>query len=283
MNGILLLDKPTGISSFKAIYQVRKLLDIKKIGHCGTLDPLATGMLPIMVNEATKYSQYIISSDKSYIVEMTLGFTSDTFDTEGKVVQHDEFNVDLKKIEETLDQFRGEQEQLPPKYSALKVNGSRAYDLARKGIEFELTKRKINIKKLTLLNLEKNVISLEVECSKGTYIRSLVHDIGQRLGCGAIMSRLHRQWVSPFNKNTMYPIDLINETKLIKIESIFKQSIQLNDKDILKIQFGQSVPFNQPITFNKNEPIAIHTMCNNFIGIGIIENNAIRAKRLLSN
>lgn len=284
MNGIILFNKPKDISSFKAIRKVQAILNLKKVGHCGTLDPLATGMLPIMINEGTKYSQYIISNDKAYTVELKLGYVSDTYDIEGNIeeVLHSK-KIELSNIQKLLTKFTGKQLQLPPKYSALKVNGKRAYELARKGIDFELKKRSINISKIELLQFNNEHINLYVECSKGTYIRTLVHDIGQQLGCGAIMTKLHRNWVEPFQKATLYDYDSLNKCQIIPIESIFHQSITLDEKSIKAIIYGQIVDVSKHIKQTNIETIAILDNKKFFIGIGEVNEYMLKPKRLLAN
>lgn len=284
MNGILLFNKPTGISSFKAIRKVQSVLNLKKVGHCGTLDPLATGMLPIMINEGTKYSQYIISNDKAYTVELKLGYTSDTYDVEGKIEEVlTSKKVELSNIQNILTKFSGTQSQLPPKYSALKVNGKRAYELARKGIAFDLKKRTINISKLELLKFNNQHINLYVECSKGTYIRTLVHDIGQQLGCGAIMTKLHRNWVAPFQNATSYGLDSLENCQIIPIESLFNQSITLDEHLTNAIIYGQCINVSPYIKQKNIETIAILNNEKVFIGIGEINDHTLKPKRLLAN
>lgn len=284
MNGILLLNKPTGISSFKAIRKAQAILNFKKVGHCGTLDPLATGMLPIMINEATKYSQYIISSDKAYTVELKLGYISDTYDVEGDFKQvTNNTSFDVSKIELTLKSFTGNQFQMPPKFSALKVNGKRAYDLARNGISFDLQKRSIHISKIDLISYSNEYVKLYVECSKGTYIRSLVHDIGQTLGCGAIMTSLNRNWVSPFEKATMYHLDSLEACKLIPVDTIFNDGIFLDEQKSKAISFGQCVNVSQLTEKANVETIAIYSFKKAFMGVGTIKENILKPKRLLGN
>lgn len=283
MNGILLLNKPDGISSFKAIRTVQKKLNITKIGHCGTLDPMATGMLPIVTNEGTKYSQYLLSSDKAYTVTMTLGYISDTFDNEGQIKKTKKVTSSmLSLVPKVINSFIGTYDQMPPKFSALKINGNRAYDLARQGVDFELKPRKITIHKLEVLHHENTSITLYVECVKGTYIRSLVNDIGEKLGCGAIMTKLHRNWVSPFNKQSMYNIDDLSNNHLIPIETIFKQKIYLSIDQTTDILHGKHIPMNEDTQLNSTQPIALFSGQNKFIGIGTFKTGFLYPKRLLS-
>lgn len=283
MNGIILLNKPTGLSSFKAIRIVQKTLNLKKVGHCGTLDPLATGMLPIMVNEATKYSQYVLSNNKAYTVEMKLGVISDTFDTEGTIKPCNTIPESLNnKVENIIQVFHGKQQQLPPNFSAIKVNGQRAYQLARQGIQFELKQREINIFKIELMSIENDLVKIYVECSKGTFIRTLVNDIGKKLGCGAIMTKLHRNWVTPFSGSKMYTLDSINEYDLIPIKSLFKTSIIIENNDLLDLKQGKYVTLKNEFKHLDINTVAITSDTGEFIGIGNVDTGILKPKRLLS-
>jgi tRNA pseudouridine55 synthase len=195
MNKVINILKPTGMTSHDVVSAVRKILNTKKVGHTGTLDPDASGVLPICVGKATKISEFILSKDKEYLCEMTLGISTDTYDSSGTILNRsDNINFDIEDIEKAFDKQRGEIEQFPPVYSALKINGKRMCDLVRSGREDEivLKSRKVNIKNIEILRFESNKVVFKVECSKGTYVRSICHDIGEELGCGAHMSLLIR-------------------------------------------------------------------------------------------
>ncbi|WP_027701701.1 tRNA pseudouridine(55) synthase TruB [Metaclostridioides mangenotii] len=195
MNKVINILKPTGMTSHDVVSAVRKILNTKKVGHTGTLDPDASGVLPICVGKATKISEFILSKDKEYLCEMTLGISTDTYDSSGTILNRsDNINFDIEDIEKAFDKQRGEIEQFPPVYSALKINGKRMCDLVRSGREDEivLKSRKVNIKNIEILRFESNKVVFKVECSKGTYVRSICHDIGEKLGCGAHMSLLIR-------------------------------------------------------------------------------------------
>jgi tRNA pseudouridine55 synthase len=195
MNKVINILKPTGMTSHDVVSAVRKILNTKKVGHTGTLDPDASGVLPICVGKATKISEFILSKDKEYLCEMTLGISTDTYDSSGIILNRsDNVNFDIEDIEKAFDKQRGEIEQFPPVYSALKINGKRMCDLVRSGREDEivLKSRKVNIKNIEILRFESNKVVFKVECSKGTYVRSICHDIGEELGCGAHMSLLIR-------------------------------------------------------------------------------------------
>ena len=204
INGILLLDKASGISSNKALQQVKSLYKAQKAGHTGSLDPLATGVLPICLGEATKVSAFLLDADKKYRVVIKLGEKTDTADAEGEVIAS--YSTDMiseQAIKEVLPSFIGEQMQLPPMYSALKHNGERLYTLARQGIEVERKPRQITIYDLGLVSVDLPFFTLDVHCSKGTYIRTLAEDIGEKLGCGAYVAVLERTSVGAFEGNTV--------------------------------------------------------------------------------
>ena len=198
VSGILVLDKPRGMSSNQALQKVRWLLNAEKAGHTGSLDPLATGVLPLCFGEATKFSQYLLDADKGYEAVMQLGITTTTADAEGDVLQRREVRVTAADIEAVLPRFRGDIEQVPPMYSALKRDGQPLYKLARAGEVVEREARSVTIARLELLGLEGDLARLSVSCSKGTYIRTLVEDIGEALGCGAHVQALRRTHAGPF-------------------------------------------------------------------------------------
>jgi tRNA pseudouridine55 synthase len=199
VNGVLLLDKAAGITSNKALQEVKHLFRAAKAGHTGSLDPLATGMLPICLGEATKISAFLLDADKRYRVLCRLGVTTTTGDADGDIVQsRDCSGVTMKQLEQLVPDFSGAISQVPPMYSAVKHQGRRLYALAREGIEVERKPRTVQIHELLLHSLREDLLDLEVSCSKGTYIRTLVEDIGEALGCGAHVVELRRLSVGPF-------------------------------------------------------------------------------------
>ena len=198
VNGIILLDKPRGFTSNAALQKVRWLLNAEKAGHTGSLDPLATGVLPLCFGEATKFSQYLLDADKGYETLMQLGVTTSTGDAEGEVLERRAVTVGRADIEALLPQFRGEISQIPPMHSALKRDGQPLYKLARAGEVVEREPRSVTIARLELLDCEAEQARLAVDCSKGTYIRTLVEDLGQLLGCGAHVAELRRTKAGPF-------------------------------------------------------------------------------------
>ena len=212
VNGILLLDKPIGLSSNHALQRVKRLFQAKKAGHCGTLDPIATGLLMVCFGEATKFSQFLLEADKRYLVAAKLGIRTETGDTEGQSIsERDASTISLNDIETVLEQFRGEISQTPSMYSAIKHQGQPLYKLARQGITVEREARRICIKELNLISLEDGILTLEVHATKGTYIRTLVDDIGEVLGCGAHVSMLRRTEVGPYHAAQMITMTRLEE------------------------------------------------------------------------
>lgn len=211
VNGILLLDKPLGLTSNAALQKVRWLLNAEKAGHTGSLDPLATGVLPLCFGEATKFSQYLLDADKGYETLMQLGATTTTGDAEGDVLERRPVTVDRAAIEAVLPQFRGDIRQVPPMYSALKRDGQPLYKLARAGEVVEREARSVTIARLELLDCADDRASLRVACSKGTYIRTLVEDIGQVLGCGAYVAALRRTQAGPFGLEQAVTLETLEQ------------------------------------------------------------------------
>jgi len=207
VHGVLVLDKPRGFSSNAALQKVRWLLNAEKAGHTGSLDPLATGVLPLCFGEATKFSQYLLDADKGYRTVAQLGVTTTTGDAEGEVLERRAVSVDDAAIQTALPAFRGEIEQIPPMYSALKRDGQPLYKLARAGEVVEREARSVTIARLELLALQEDRATLEVACSKGTYVRTLVEDLGARLGCGAHVAELRRTQAGPFGLTQAISLD----------------------------------------------------------------------------
>lgn len=213
ISGVLLLDKVTGVSSNSALQRVKRLYQAEKAGHTGSLDPLASGLLPICLGEATKFSQFLLDADKRYDVTMRLGIRTDTFDTEGKVIAEKAVNVSEAQIHQVVATFLGEQQQLPPMYSALKKDGKPLYELARQGIEIERETRTITLYSIEVTSINLPDVSLSVHCSKGTYIRTLVDDIGEQLDCGAHVTVLRRTSAGHFTAEQMISSDDIDAIK----------------------------------------------------------------------
>ncbi|HCG6763513.1 tRNA pseudouridine(55) synthase TruB [Vibrio parahaemolyticus] len=211
INGVILLDKPTGISSNDALQKVKRIYFAEKAGHTGALDPLATGMLPICLGEATKFSQFLLDSDKRYRVIAKLGERTNTSDSDGEVVETRPVDVTLEKLEACIEKFRGESDQVPSMFSALKYQGKPLYEYARKGMEVPRESRKITVYEIILHRFEGDEVEMEVHCSKGTYIRTIVDDLGEMLGCGAHVTMLRRTAVAKYPYEKMVTLEQLNE------------------------------------------------------------------------
>jgi len=257
LHGIILLDKRLGVSSNQALQEVRRLLNANKAGHTGSLDPLATGVLPLCFGEATKVSALMLDDDKRYSVTLRLGVMTDTGDSEGKVVAEMPLpTFDEAQLLQCLQGFIGEIEQVPPMYSALKHQGKKLYELAREGITIERQPRRISIYQLNLLSFDQEFISLDVSCSKGTYIRSLVEDIGQALGSCATVTALRRTAAGMFDLAqtlTLAELQAMDDEQrlaaLIPLDTplLDMPAIALSDEQALRIQQGQQIPFDKAL------------------------------------
>lgn len=256
-NGILNIDKPQGITSHDVVDIVRKIFPGIKVGHTGTLDPIATGVLPICIGKATKLSDELLSENKVYKVKMLLGVETDTYDITGKIVFANTLNEDEIYIKERIKRFIGKSSQIPPIYSAIKIKGKKAYEYARNGENVSLKPREIEIFNIDDIdvNLRKRQVSFVVYCTKGTYIRSLVHDIGIKLGCGATMIELKRLKTGDFDINdsidlyeflNLEYLDMLD--KIVSIEELYKDSkkINLKDKDYDKFLNGIAIKTDVP-------------------------------------
>ena len=232
MDGVIIINKPQGCTSHDVVYKIKKIVN-EKVGHTGTLDPMAQGVLPLLIGKGTLCSKYLINHDKIYQVELTLGIKTDTADGEGKIIEEKDLimeNMAKEYIQKILQLFKGKQKQIPPMYSAIKVKGKKLYEYARKGQEIKLEPREIEIYSIALDGLEENKIQFTVSCSKGTYIRSLCEDIAERLGTVGYMSRLNRIKVGKFDIK-----EAINIEELQKLESI-EQKREYIDKKIISIE-----------------------------------------------
>jgi len=276
MNGILIINKPKGYTSHDIVNVLRKELNTKKIGHTGTLDPNATGVLPILIGQATKISKYLIEHDKTYIAELKLGEKSSTGDPEGEIVERKNIpNITEKQIENVLKSFIGRQEQIPPIYSSIKINGKKAYEYARKGETVEISPREIEIMNISLIKFEKDTITFEVKCSKGTYIRVLCEDIAKKLGTVGLMSNLIRTEVNNFNIENAYTLEDIKNKKditLTSIEDVFKTKPYINLDNRKTELFLNGVQ----LTFNEQDGIYRIYNNNTFVGLGIVKNNLLK-------
>ncbi len=294
VNGILLLDKPLGISSNAALQEVKHLFKAAKAGHTGNLDPLATGMLPLCFGEATKMSAYLLDSDKVYVGTCKLGVRTSSADAEGEVIETREVpELTEAQVLEVLERFKGDIEQIPPMHSALKQNGQPLYKLARQGIEVERKPRPVTIYELKLLEINGDELKLYVHCSKGTYIRTLVEDIGEVLGCGAHLSQLRRTKVGPFQEAGMITIEeLQQQAEAEGVESLDRHllpldhalgdypEIKLTENSLFYVKQGQAVQV-------PNAPTSGWVrLCDGdgvFIGVGaVLDDGRIGPKRLIT-
>ena len=286
MNGFLLIDKPSGISSAGCVYKLRKVLKISKIGHCGTLDPLATGVLPLCIGEATKFSNYISDQSKEYEVEILFGIQTTTGDLEGEEIFNEPFKIDELQLEKTIKRFLGTQSQVPPMYSAIKINGNPLYYWARKGVYFKRKVRQIHIDAIGILASSNNKATLRISCTKGTYIRSLVEDIGVDLSTRATVINLRRTKVGPIGEESLVELGATIEefkSKLVAADQLLNHlpSIQLNEIDAKKIRNGRPVDYN--VDQDLEGLVRIYQGKSLFIGLGSIDSsNTVSAKRLLS-
>ena len=278
MEGMIVVNKPKGITSFDVIRKLKKILKTKKIGHTGTLDPLATGVMLICVGKATKLAADLEAKDKVYIADFDIGYATDTYDIEGKKIAENIIDVSKEDLEQSIKKFIGNIKQVPPMYSAIKIDGNKLYHLARKGIEVERPERDVTIEYINLLDFKDNKAKIETKVSKGCYIRSLIYDIGQDLGTYATMTALQRKQVGDYSLENSYSLEQIgemtlnNDFKFLKtIEEIFsydKYSLQ-TEKELTLYKNGNTVKINENL---ENKRYRIYFQ-NEFIGLANIENN----------
>ena len=266
ISGFLLVNKDSGITSSRVVQIIKKQYNLNRVGHLGTLDPMATGLLIIAINRATKFASLLLQSEKSYRAEVTLGIQTDTDDAEGEVISCKDVNINDLQAKETLLSFLGESDQFPPNYSALKHKGVPLYKYARDGIKIKKAARKIFIKNINNISIEMPKVSFDIRCSKGTYIRSIARDFGLKLGCGANLSKLVRTSQEKFLLSNAFSIDELSLENLISLENAFEDldSIQLNKKD------GRAFLHGRPIETNLDHEnlLRVYDASNQFIAIG---------------
>lgn len=283
MDGIIVINKPEGYTSFDVVSVMKKLFSQKKVGHAGTLDPIATGVLPILLGSATKAQDMFPNSDKEYITEFKLGITTDTLDITGKVLTQSNIYVNKFQVEEALKYFKGNIKQTPPMYSALKKDGKKLYELARKGIEVQREQRDITIKEIELMdfNEQEQTGVIRVLCSKGTYIRSICDDLGSNLGCGAIMTNLKRTMACGFKieesltineARKLSEIGKLNE-KVIGVDNIFKiyKYVNVSEAQAKRFKNGGSLDLlrtNIKNNYSDKEKFRVYNK-KKFLGLGI--------------
>jgi len=286
-DGVLLFDKPLGISSNTALQKVRRLFNAKKAGHTGTLDPLATGLLPICFGEATKFSNLLLNADKTYHALILLGTTTSTGDSEGEISAVHSVNIDLAEVNEALGKFRGNIQQLPPMHSALKHQGKPLYEYIRKGQTIERELRNIVIHELVLNNYCGNEIDITVRCSKGTYIRTLAEDIGAVLGCGAHPGGLRRTAIAHFDledAQDMPALEALSADErdgcILGIESLMPDmpTLQLDGMQVKRLAQGQRLALDVGLPDGKFRLLGDQ----GFIGLGQLQGHRLAPDRLLS-
>lgn len=295
MDGILLLDKPGGVSSNHALQQVKRLFQAAKAGHTGSLDPLATGLLPLCLGHTTKFSGFLLDADKRYRVTVTLGVTTDSADADGNVLATRPIDgVDAAAVQAVLPRFMGSIEQLPPMYSAVKHQGQRLYKLAREGKEVERTPRTVQIFELVLRSFTPPTLELDVHCSKGTYVRTLAEEIGNALGCGAHVSALRRTGVGPYVEGetrfvTMAEVEAAAEQEgfaaldalLLPLDSVLGHcpALRLSADAAFYLRQGQPVLVPQAPT---DGMVRLYAAGDEFLGIGVIlDDGRVQPKRLI--
>jgi len=252
MDGILNLNKPQGLTSHDVVSRVRTVAGQRRVGHAGTLDPMATGVLILCLGRATRLAEYLVASSKVYRARIRLGITTDTYDAEGKVVEEQPVEVGRAAVEAALKQFRGPILQVPPMYSALKHDGRRLYELARQGVTVEREPRPVDVTRLEMTAWEPPELTLEVACSPGTYVRSLAHDLGQALGCGAHLTRLVRLASGDFRLEDAVPLaDLTRErlpSLLLPPDTALRQhpALHLDERGARAVRSGRAVTGHPP-------------------------------------
>ncbi len=284
VHGVLLLDKPQGMTSNDALQKVKRLFNAKKAGHTGALDPLATGMLPICFGEATKFSQYLLDSDKRYRVIAKLGERTDTSDADGQIISTRSVNITQSQIDEALTHFRGDILQVPTMFSALKYQGKPLYEYARQGIVIEREARPITIYDNQFIQYDstKHELTLEIHCSKGTYIRTIIDDLGELLGCGAHVIYLRRLQVSNYPIDNMITLDeLQNEPLLMPVDSPLQDrpKVVLSESQSKDILLGRTVIVENSVSV---ETLVRIYQGQQFIGAGTQILNKLSPKRLIS-
>ncbi len=291
IEGIVLVNKPSGLTSNAVLQRVKRLYGAKKAGHTGSLDPLATGMLPICLGEATKISQYVLDADKCYTVTALLGVTTDTGDALGQILTHASAeNCTLDDLLAILPQFRGVIQQIPPMYSALKRQGRPLYHYARQGIVLEREAREVSIYEMTLQSFQDDKFSLLVRCSKGTYIRSLIESIGESLGVGAHVTALHRCYTAGFEQEEMYTLEQLEQATMTqRLQFLLPVArgvaqfpvVYLTDLMVESLQQGKTI---ENFSLEIQGLVVLHQENDTFFGMGEISSEGrLAAKRLISN
>ena len=279
MNGFLLVNKEKGYSSNEIVQKIKKKFSLNKVGHLGTLDPDAEGLLIIAINRATKFSNYFLNSDKSYYVEIKLGKSTTTDDVSGEIIEEFEVKCSEDEVKKEINNFLGKSFQKPPFFSALKYKGKPLYKYARKGEFINKEPREIEIKEIKNISYKDKICSFQLLCSKGTYIRSIARDLGENLGCGGYMLYLKRLSQHKFNVLDAHIIDELSLENIIKIDDFFKdyEKLSLSEENLKIFLNGGKVFLNK----NISKDLRIYTEDNDFIGLGSLENSYLKHKQLV--
>ncbi len=289
-NGIVIVYKEAGFTSFDVVAKLRGIFGQKKIGHTGTLDPDAVGVLPVCLGNATKVVELLTDHDKEYVAELLLGVSTDTQDISGRVIKPETAaervrRIDEQTVRDMISSFIGEQDQIPPMYSALKVNGQKLYDLARKGIEVERKPRRIIIHDIEIMDISLPIVKMRVHCSKGTYIRTLCNDIGEKLGCGGTMKSLERTRVGVFGAKEAYTLDRIQKLKdedrlneCVKgVDALFTDlpAMTVKESSLQKLENGNILAESELVYINQADTNAVNITPDNKEFVNITQRDAV--------
>lgn len=294
IDGVVLLNKPLGLSSNQALQRVRRLFRAAKAGHTGALDPLASGMLPLCLGEATKFSQFLLDADKRYLTRIELGVRTTTGDKEGEILTQEPVpQLSDDELEQLLERFRGEIEQVPPMYSALKHEGKPLYEYARQGITIERKRRQVIIRNLQVIERTENTLTLDITCSKGTYIRTIGEDIGEALGCGAHLDMLHRIATAGYDSKDMMTLEqfeqlaeqgeAVLDQQLLPVDSAvaYLPDYQLSDQEAEHLVFGRLIPVTGES--DNGQLLRLFRQSDGFfLGLGEIKKGKIKPFRLVN-
>lgn len=287
-DGVLLVDKPAGITSTRALALAKRALESRKAGHTGTLDPFATGLLPLVFGEATKFSRFLIDADKTYLATLCLGATSTTGDTEGEILEGNPATVDIEEIAAVSKELVGKSTQIPPMHSAIRIQGKRLYDLARQGVEVPRTPREVRIDFLDIVNFSDEKLVISVKCSKGTYVRVLAQDIGKRLGCGAYLTELRRTETGGFlveDAASLPELEAMGPDaargRLLPVDVLVKSlpRTDLEEREAWAIRNGQVMPADPAWPAGDR---ALFGPGGKFIGVGVVIEGRLEASRLMA-
>ena len=272
-NGVINIYKPAGITSHGVVSRVRRILGMKKVGHTGTLDPDADGVLPICVGKGTKLSEMLMNKDKTYVAVVKLGVATDTQDSSGNILEIREVTADKEAILDVIMGFVGQIEQVPPMYSAIKIGGRKLYELARQGLEVERKARNVTIYSIDVNNISNDSVTITVDCSKGTYIRTLCHDIGEKLGCGAHMEKLTRTRAGKFDIKDSVTLEELSGNHIINIDEFFDEyeKIIVTGENLYRVLNGADINVSK-----SDGKYRLYDEDGNFLSVSMVENGGLK-------